>query len=263
MVATSEEPSAKVSKSSPGESMFSVLADARQGDKVYVYDKNVPAGTTPSSVVILPGTGVLPLNDMARCPTDGLTYMLTDPYTDQDTYLDKLAALYKVNPEGTQPADKVMDLFGVCTYCYGIVVDNSSTAYITSYEKGRIYKWSGSGEAPWVALNTRSNSAAPNANVADVRFHYPWGIAFNAAGDMLVSESSYTMVSGHQVWLVKQGTLQLVARTGSQGSAVNAGDATTELDEPTGVAFGHEDASVYIADNGNRRLLKVTLDCAK
>jgi sugar lactone lactonase YvrE len=75
---------------------------------------------------------------------------------------------------------------------------------------------------------------------------------------MLVSEHE-----ANRVWLVKHNSLelQLVAGSGQWGSRVNAGNpAATQL-FPTGVAFGPVDATAYIADSHNHRILKVALDC--
>ena len=47
-----------------------------------------------------------------------------------------------------------------------------------------------------------------------------------------------------------------VAGTGTKGAALDADPLKTELDRPHGV-YVHTDGTIYIADSGNGRVLKI------
>jgi hypothetical protein len=100
--------------------------------------------------------------------------------------------------------------------------------------------------------------AAPGLNVHLANFYTPYGLAFNARGDMRISEKDK-----HNVWVVaaNTNTLCLVAGNGSAGCALLSSNGLAQLNQPLGVAFG-PDETALIADSLNHRILKVKLACA-
>ncbi|PPK94208.1 NHL repeat-containing protein [Kineococcus xinjiangensis] len=81
----------------------------------------------------------------------------------------------------------------------------------------------------------------------------PSGVASDAAGNLYIADTA-----DHRVWkLSRGGTLSAVAGDGTQGPSV-AGPATASpLSSPAGVAVDAA-GTVYIADTGNHRVLRVT-----
>jgi sugar lactone lactonase YvrE len=246
--------------------MCGVLADAQRDGNVYftddhgelyVYSKTAKPTT---SVSIMPGSSALDLQGLARRPTDNLIYVLMN-FNPRST-----PQLYSVNTTWGLAVKHIKSL-PETDVSAGIAFNNSGTAYITGND-GRIYTWSGSGETSWVQWNTGISPASAGLDVTTVKFDYPYGIAVDAAGNVLLSENGDPS-GGHRVWLVKHsgtesGKLQLVVGAGSQGKTIVSGDASrTELSCPWGVAFGPEGASVYIAENCGNPILKVSLECTK
>lgn len=141
---------------------------------------------------------------------------------------------------------------------HGIAFNFTGDAFISSFGQGVLYKWSDSGAV--TLWNTRSTPPATGVLATSAAFRVPYGVAIDAAGNMLVSELDVSC----QVWLVEAqtGLLRLVAGSGGCGFYVDASDPTkSQLGRPGLVAFGPGDRSVLIPENGNNRILKVMLEC--
>jgi trimeric autotransporter adhesin len=82
----------------------------------------------------------------------------------------------------------------------------------------------------------------------------PGGLAFDAAGNLYISEQS-----GNRVRRVApNGIITTVAGNGTAGSSGDGGPATAaELNTPTRVSIDSS-GNLYIADYGNNRIRKVT-----
>jgi hypothetical protein len=123
-----------------------------------------------------------------------------------------------------------------------------------------IYKLTSSGAGVW---NSGTSQAATGGTASEAYYYSPYGVAFDAAGNMLISEDVFC-----RVWLVEAATskLRLVAgweASWSCGSNLDPNNpAQTELFGPAAVAFGLGGTSAYIVDSYNHRVLKVGLDCA-
>jgi hypothetical protein len=141
-------------------------------------------------------------------------------------------------------------------FAQNIAFNSAGDAFITAYSTGRVFKWNGAG-AP-VAWNTGSAFPVAGIIATNVQFGAPVAIAIDATGNMLLGE-----VTSCRVWLVDAQTLQLKLVAGSIcGSTLDSGNPTqTQLYGIAAVAFGPGARSVYIADPGNHRILKVVLEC--
>jgi putative intracellular protease/amidase/sugar lactone lactonase YvrE len=84
----------------------------------------------------------------------------------------QLPAIFDTAPEAIVPA-QIMAEFPVNTFLENIAIDSQGIIFVTSYEEGKIYRITPSGE--------RSEFASINGNVA--------GIAIHSSGDLLVAAS--------------------------------------------------------------------------
>lgn len=84
----------------------------------------------------------------------------------------------------------------------------------------------------------------------------PKHLCVDRDGSVLVADTE-----NHRVlrYVPKDGTLRLVAGSGTKGTAGLGGDpARAELSQPHGVAVHPKTGDVYITDSGNNRILKIT-----
>ena len=88
----------------------------------------------------------------------------------------------------------------------------------------------------------------------------PQGIAFDAAGDLLIADTGNNVVREVNT----AGIISTIAGTGTAGSGGDGGAATSaQLSSPWSVAVAvAQDGSLYIADLGNNRVRKVALSAS-
>lgn len=145
--------------------------------------------------------------------------------------------------------------YPVAAWAYGIAFDGSGAAWLTGGD-GRVYIWDSSGT--FEAWNTGTATPATGGNASDAQFGWLYGVAFDAAGNMLLSE----WLSYCRVWHIEANTarLRVVAGGGGCGSTIVANDPTqTQLNEASSVAFGPGGRSAFIADQKNHRVVRVML----
>uniref|UniRef100_A0A383WA81 EGF-like domain-containing protein n=1 Tax=Tetradesmus obliquus TaxID=3088 RepID=A0A383WA81_TETOB len=160
-------------------------------------------GSTQLLDAQLVGLSINPVNELLYAAYEN------DP---TDTTAAFGGTIFSVNLSSNDPAVRATRFpAGDLNSAQYIVFNGAGEAFITT-AGNRIYKWSGSGSpAPW---NTGSSTPQQGAAATSVRFGLAWGIAIDAAGNMLIGETDKC-----RVWLVdaSTGTLKLVA--GNLGEA--------------------------------------------
>jgi hypothetical protein len=157
------------------------------------------------------------------------------------------AGIYSVDPTGATATVKLVDIsaddniglgqyewkdIGIAQY---LAFSKSGELFFSAYRNATIYKWTAPGQAPTPINNGWGVAPSDGALLKDVCIA-PVGVAFNAAGDMLVS-----MPETGQVWLVQAGSgkLRLVAGSENRGSSIDPGNAmNSRFQFVRGFAFG-------------------------
>ncbi|WIA44066.1 hypothetical protein OEZ86_010426 [Tetradesmus obliquus] len=155
---------------------------------------------------------------------------------------------------------------GSATYPPGIAVNPGGIPFVAA---GEIQKVENN---VWSDYNDGSTTAANDVDVTTAVLS-AYALAFNAAGDMLVSDSERNAAGDPvrcRVWLVRKttGKLKLVvgsATLGACGSYVEtvrpSANVYTLMGPPGAVAFAATGRYAYIADPSNHRVLMVDLNC--
>jgi hypothetical protein len=190
---------------------------------------------------------------LALHPVTGRMYVLADRPPFVGMYSVDLA-----NPASW--ATKILNV-SVADSVYGslqyLAFNNSSPdSYYTAYSNRTIYKWV-EGQQPIPLTAPTGTGMSDGTLLNNTRFGV-FGIAFNSAGDMLVSEAA-----AGKVFLVQAGTGKIKRVSGSTfGNILNPGNAlNSSFSFTRGVDFGPGDESIFMADQNNHRIVRVLLNC--
>lgn len=143
----------------------------------------------------------------------------------------------------------------------GIAVDSSGNVYVADTRNhkirkigtdGKITTFAGDGVAGFIEKNTDGTYV----DAKNAEFNYPTGVAVDSSGNVYIADSA-----NHRIRKVgTDGKISTVVGTGVSGYSGDDGMATNAtLNHPTSVAVG-SGGSLYIADQQNHRIRKVTPD---
>ncbi len=138
----------------------------------------------------------------------------------------------------------------------GVAVDAAGNLYIADWNNFRIRKVSPSGVITTVAGNGISGFSGDGGPAASASLANPYGVAVDGAGNLYLPDGN-----NHRIRKVSPGgVITTVAGNGIRGFSGDGGPATSaSLAQPHGVAVDGA-GSLYIADQGNNRIRKVSLD---
>jgi hypothetical protein len=190
---------------------------------------------------------------LALHPTTGRMYVLADR--------PPFVGMYSVDlANATNWPPKILSVSPIDTpygnLQYLAFNGSSPDAFYTSYSNRAIYKWV-EGQEPTLVNNPLGGAPKDGTPISNARFG-TFGIAFNSAGDMLVSEAA-----AGEVYLVKAGTGKIKRVSGSdRGNILNPSDAlNSSFSFTRGVDFGPGGESIFMADQNNHRIVRVLLNC--
>ena len=138
---------------------------------------------------------------------------------------------------------------------FGVAVDGLGDLYIADTANGRVRRVDvTTGLISTVVGSGNGQSAGDGGPATAAIVSSPYGVVFDAAGNLFVSEEY-----GHRVRRVAAatGVITTYAGTGTGGFAGDNGPATTaQLQNPQGIALDPA-GNLYIADYGNHRIRRV------
>ncbi|MBZ5625266.1 MAG: hypothetical protein LAQ69_42180 [Acidobacteriia bacterium] len=138
------------------------------------------------------------------------------------------------------------------TYPAGLAADNSGNVYITEYNV--IRKVNAQGVISILAGNSSFGSSGDGGPAVNATLHYPDGVGVDAFGAVVISDSGNNKIRRVDI----NGTISTVA--GNGGAAFSGDGARAEISllaSPESVALDKQ-GNLYIADNQNSRIRKVT-----
>jgi hypothetical protein len=167
---------------------------------------------------------------------------------------------------------KVLDLFAIegtkeWQDMVQLIAFNGSSdqAFFTAYRNRTVYKWDTNQPSATIVndcYRTQTCVGAREGGLLSTTIFGPYGLAFNSAGDMFVSEAA-----GSRIWMASAGTGRLKLVAGLH----NPSNYSTIIDpsNPTnntfsflqGLDLGPGEGSVFFSDFNNHRIVRVLLNC--
>lgn len=184
-------------------------------------------------------------------------------------YIGGVTSVYKLAPGATTPtliAGNALGLTGFsgdgglatkALFDGPLVVapDNSGNLYIADRLNSRVRKIDPNGIVTTVAGNGNYRYSGEGLPVLASTLNYPFGVAVDSTGAVYFSERAS---NSNRVRKVAAGVLTTVVGTGVNGSTGDGGQASkATLNTPWGLTIDSA-GNLYIADNGNNRVRKVT-----
>jgi hypothetical protein len=134
----------------------------------------------------------------------------------------------------------------------GVAVGSSGNVYIADTGNNQIEKVTSGGVLSIVAGTGASGPPTPGP-ARSSKLHYPHGVTVDSQGNLYISDTA-----NHEIDKVTSaGTLSIFAGTGESGPPIPGPATTSDLNNPDGVSVDSL-GNVYIADNGNHQVEKVT-----
>lgn len=137
-----------------------------------------------------------------------------------------------------------------------IAIDSAGVIYIADTGHNRIRKISTDGTISAVAGSGALGFAGDGGPATSANLYYPSGVTLDAVGNLYIADTGNERIRK----VATDGTISTVAGNGTSGFTGDGGVATNaELNQPSGVGID-SNGNLYIADYGNNRIRKVTID---
>lgn len=138
----------------------------------------------------------------------------------------------------------------------GIAIDTASNLYIADQANNRIRKITTDGVITTVAGNGTYGGNGDGGLATAAQLGHPYGVAIDSASNLYIADYGNCRIRK----VTPAGVISTVVGNGSKGYSGDGGSATAaQISNPYAVAVDSA-GSIYIADNENRRIRKVTSD---
>lgn len=135
-----------------------------------------------------------------------------------------------------------------------VTVDREGNVYIADTFNNRIRRVAANGLITTFAGNGQCCSSGDNGPAANARLGFPFGLAFDANGNLFVAD----MIGNQIRRIAPNGTITTVAGSGERGISGDGGLALlAQLDGPGNLAVAR-DGTIYFTDLFNHRVRKLT-----
>ncbi len=137
----------------------------------------------------------------------------------------------------------------------GLAIDSVDNIYVADTNNNRIRKISPSGIITTIAGVGTAGFSGDGQPALSAQLNKPKGLALNSSGDLYIADRQ-----NHRIRKIVDGVISTVAGSGISGYSGDNGPAPlAQLTEPSHVAV-LDSGIIYIADTGNNRLRKVSID---
>jgi uncharacterized protein (TIGR03437 family) len=140
---------------------------------------------------------------------------------------------------------------------YDVALDPAGNLYIADTVNSRIRKVTPAGALTTVAGNGSGGFGPPSGDggpATEADLDYPTDVAVDSAGNIFIAEWGNSRI---RKVTVATGIISTVAGTGTAGFNGDGVATSSQLSKPWGVAVDNA-GNLFIADNGNNRIRKVT-----
>jgi trimeric autotransporter adhesin len=142
----------------------------------------------------------------------------------------------------------------VLNYPVNVAIDNAGNLYIADSENNRIRGVTTAGIISTAAGNGSIGFSGDGGEATAALLNIPWGVTIDNAGNLYFSDSGNARIRK----VTPAGVISTVAGDGVSGFGGDGGPATAaQMRNPKGVTVDSE-GNLYIADEGNHRIRKVT-----
>jgi sugar lactone lactonase YvrE len=134
----------------------------------------------------------------------------------------------------------------------GIAADATGNLFVADNHDNSIRKVTPAAVVTTFAGDVNGTYGSNDGSGTAARFFYPFGVAFDAAGNLYVSDDSNRIRM-----ITKAGVVTTIAGSGAAGSTDGTGKAAS-FSDPRGIAVDAA-GNIYVADMGNGAIRKITL----
>ena len=137
---------------------------------------------------------------------------------------------------------------------YGVIFDATGNLYISDFGNNRIRKVNTSGIITTIAGTGTSRFSGDGGQATAAKIFHPSGITFDVSGNLYISDEGNSRIRTVNT----SGIITTIIGTGTAGYSGDEGQATVaEVNATLGITFDVS-GNLYIADQGNNRIRKVT-----
>ncbi|HKR65875.1 MAG TPA: hypothetical protein VJZ00_19245 [Thermoanaerobaculia bacterium] len=133
----------------------------------------------------------------------------------------------------------------------GLTIGAGGALFVTEGYNFDVRRISLTGDVSTFVGSMPSNGTTDGVATA-ARFHFPYGVAVDAAGNAFVTDSNCTIRK-----ITPQGVVSTFAGAAAQCGAVDGTGASARFNSPTGIGVA-PDGNIYVADSGNNTIRKIT-----